>query len=72
MVETVGQLIDLFGGPAAYAREVGMTPGAAKQAKRRNSLNARWFTPTVQAAERLQKPITLETLADIAGRREAA
>jgi hypothetical protein len=39
-MQSFSQIIDLFGGPADFARAVGMTPGAAKQAKRRDSINA--------------------------------
>lgn len=50
MPNSFADVIELFGGPAAFARAVGMTPGAAKQAKRRNSISAEWFTVTAQAA----------------------
>ncbi len=56
MLHSFSQVIDLFGGPAAFAREVGMTPGAAKQARRRDSLNAEWFAPTARAAQKRGLP----------------
>ena len=54
MHQTFSDVIDAFGGPTAFAREVGMSPGAAKQARRRSSIGARWFAPTVAAAKRLK------------------
>jgi hypothetical protein len=67
MPNSFADVIDAFGGPAAFAREVGMTPGAAKQARRRSSISARWFGPTVDAAKRLGKPgISYSTLAALA------
>jgi hypothetical protein len=70
MLHSFSQVIDQFGGPAAYAREVGMTAGAAKQAKRRDSLAAEWFAATARAAhERGLRDITEKTLAEIAERR---
>lgn len=52
MSASFADVIDAFGGPAAFAREVGMTAGAAKQARRRDSLSARWFGPTAEAAKK--------------------
>jgi hypothetical protein len=73
MAHSFVEIIDKFGGPAAFAREVGMTAGAAKQAKRRGSIGSRWFAPTVQAAERCGfDDITYERLSELAASREAA
>lgn len=73
MVHTFADVIDKFGGPAAFAREVGMTAGAAKQAKRRGSINAKWFRPTAQAAQKCGfEEITESKLAELASRQEAA
>jgi hypothetical protein len=72
-MHSFAEVIDLFGGPAAFAREVGMSAGAAKQAKRRGSLGSRWFAATVQAAERKGfADITHERLSELAAHREAA
>ena len=69
MHRTFADVIDAFGGPAAFAREVGMSPGAAKQARRRSSIGARWFAPTVAAARRLKmEGITEVSLAALAAR----
>lgn len=73
MLQSFSEIIEQFGGPAAFAREVGMTPGAAKQAQRRGSLAAEWFAPTARAARRLGVVgITEKTLAELAERRRAA
>lgn len=70
MIETIRDVIAKFNGPAEFARAVGMTPGAAKQAKRRNSLGAQWFAATADAARQRGLEIDERTLAQIAeGRR---
>jgi hypothetical protein len=67
MPQSFVEIIDRFGGPAAFAREVGMSSGAAKQARRRRSLSAKWFDATVAAARvRGFKDITPATLAKLA------
>jgi hypothetical protein len=72
MVQTFAEVIDKFDGPAEFARAVGMTPGAAKQAKRRNSLGAHWFPATAEAArKRGLKEINEKTLAQLAEGRRA-
>jgi hypothetical protein len=71
-MQSFSQIIDLFGGPADFARAVGMTPGAAKQAKRRDSINAEWFASTARAAAANDLPVTVETLAELAERKRAA
>lgn len=71
-MKSFSQIIDLFGGPADFARAVGMTPGAAKQARRRDSINAEWFAATVRAAAANDIEVTLDTLADLAERKRAA
>lgn len=68
MLQSFTQIIDLFGGPAKFAREVGMTPGAAKQARRRDSLNAEWFAATARAARKNGYAIDEALLAAIAER----
>jgi hypothetical protein len=68
MLHSFSEVIDIFGGPAAYAREVGMSPGAAKQAKRRNSVAPRWWSATEAAAQKRQLPLTVATLAEMAQR----
>jgi len=70
MVHTFSEVIDQFGGPAAFAREVGMKANAAKQAKRRDSLAAEWFAAAARAADRKGlTDITEKRLAEIAERR---
>jgi len=50
-----------------------MTPGAAKQAKRRNSISAEWFTATAQAAKLARiSSVDERTLAALADARRAA
>lgn len=67
MVNTFSDVIERFDGPAAFAREVGMSAGAAKQAKRRDSIAAEWFAATARAAQRRGlKEITIKRLAEIA------
>ncbi len=51
-MQSFAEVIDRFGGPAEFARAVGMKPNAAKQARRRKSLAPRWFTPTAEAAQK--------------------
>ena len=69
MLQSFSDVIEAFGGPAAFAREVGMSPGAAKQARRRSSIGARWFAPTVAAAKRLKLAgITEASLSALAAR----
>jgi hypothetical protein len=51
-MQSFTDIIDLFDGPAAFGREIGMDPNTAKQAKRRNSLSPRWFAATARAARR--------------------
>lgn len=70
MVNSFSEVIAKFNGPAAYARAVGMTPGAAKQAKRRDSISADWFAATERAArERGFREITAKRLAELAEQR---
>lgn len=73
MVQTFAEVIDRFDGPAGFARAVGMSPGAAKQAKRRNSISAQWFAATVEAARKrgLKDVINEKTLNDLAQRRRS-
>lgn len=71
-MQSFAEIIDLFGGPAEYARAVGMTPGAAKQARRRDSISAEWFAQTARAATAMNLPVTLDVLADLAERKRAA
>lgn len=51
-MQSFADIIDLFDGPAAFGREIGMDPNTAKQARRRNSLSPRWFAATARAARR--------------------
>jgi hypothetical protein len=53
MYNSFSDVIDKFGGPATFSREIGMGHEAAKQARRRQSLAAEWFSATAAAAERL-------------------
>jgi hypothetical protein len=71
-MQSFAQIIDLFGGPADFARAVGMTAGAAKQAKRRDSLSGEWFAATARAAAANDISVTVEVLADLAERKRAA
>jgi hypothetical protein len=70
MVNSFSELIDRFGGPAAFGRAIGMTPNAAKQAKRRDSLAAERFGATIRAAEANGfHDITAERLVELAEQR---
>lgn len=51
-MQSFADIIDLFDGPAAFGREIGMDPNTAKQAKRRDSISPRWFAATARAARR--------------------
>jgi len=67
MVNSISEVIEKFGGPADFGRAVGMSAGAAKQAKRRDSLAAEWFAATARAAhERGFRDITEARLAQLA------
>lgn len=73
MISSFSDVIESFDGPAAFAREVGMTSGAAKQAKRRDSLAAEWFSATARAASRKGlHEITEKRLAEIAESKRTA
>lgn len=70
MVQSFKHVIQIFGGPAEFGRAVGMTPGAAKQAGRRDSLAAEWFSAIARAAqERGHSDITEARLAELAEQR---
>lgn len=70
MVQSFKDVIEKFGGPAKFGRAVGMSPGAAKQAGRRDSLAAEWFSATARAASDLgHGDITEKRLAEIAEQR---
>lgn len=51
MVNSFKDVITVLGGPAKFGRLTGMTAGAAKQAQRRDSIAAEWFTATARAAQ---------------------
>lgn len=73
MVTSFAEVIDRLGGPAVYARKVGMERGTAKQARRRNSISADWFSATARAAEQDgHEDINEATLAELAERRRMA
>lgn len=73
MLQTFADVIDRFGGPAAFARETSLSAGAAKQAKRRNSLSAAHFGAVAEAARRKGIPgIDEAALAAMAANRRAA
>lgn len=61
------EIIDRFSGPAELARASGMTPGAAKQARRRGSISPEYWTAVVEAGK-----ATLEELAEAAASKRAA
>lgn len=62
MIQSFADVIDELGGVTAFSRETGMGIWAARMARKRNSLSARWFGNTVRAAERLGKPTITEKL----------
>lgn len=70
MVYSFAEVIDVFGGPTAFARAVGMSPGAAKQARRRNRIGADWFAATAMAAKEARLPIDERVLCKIAAARQ--
>ena len=73
MVQSFKDIIEKFGGPSMFGRAVGMTPGAAKQAGRRDSIAAEWFSATARAAhERGFGEITEARLAELAEQRRTA
>jgi hypothetical protein len=70
MVNSFKDIIVKLGGPAEFGRAVGMTPGAAKQAQRRNSIAAEWFAATARAAQSAGlAEITEARLAELAERK---
>lgn len=75
MVNSFSDVIELFNGPAAFGRAIGISAGAAKQAKRRNRLAPEHFEATIRAAQhRGLKEVTAKRLAELAAqhRRGAA
>ena len=69
-MNSILDIIARFGGATQFAREVGMSVGAAKQARRRDSIPAEWFSAIARAAEvRGFHDVTEATLAQIAERR---
>lgn len=74
MVHTFRDVIDAFGGPAAFAEAVGapMKVNTAKVARYRDSISVRWFPAVAEAARRLGKPeIDEKTLSRLAAERKA-
>lgn len=70
MVNTFAELIEQFGGPAKFGRAVGMTPGAAKQAKRRDRLSVEYFPAVAKAAQDRAIPgVTVKRLVEMAAER---
>lgn len=66
-------IIDRFGNVPTFAREIGMTVGAAKQARKRDSISSEWFSAVVRAAARHGfSDITEARLAIIAEQRRLA
>lgn len=67
MVTSFKQVITKLGGPAQFGRLTGMSSGAAKQAQRRDSIAAEWFSATARAAqENGLSEITEARLAELA------
>lgn len=73
MVSSFIEVIEALGGPAEFAREVGMKPNTAKMARARGSIAPNWW-PQVVAAARVhgRDDITIERLAELAIQRRAA
>lgn len=69
MISSFADVIDQLGGIGEFADGVGMTYGAAKKARSRKSLSARYFAPTVALAKAKGQPITLETLVGLSAGR---
>lgn len=51
MISSFSEIISALGGPAAFGRAVQMTPGAAKQSQRRDSIAPEWWGATIRAAQ---------------------
>lgn len=66
MISDFAQLIDRLGGIREFGEAVGMSYGAAKKARRRNSLSPRYFGPTIELAKAKGEPVTLQSLHDLA------
>lgn len=67
MVNSFAELIEQFGGPAKFGRAVGMTPGAAKQAKRRNRVAVTYFPAVAKAAQDRSIPgVSVKRLVEMA------
>jgi hypothetical protein len=69
MVSDFAEVIDRLGGIREFGEGVGMSYGAAKKARRRNSLSPKYFAAAAALAEAKGLPITAETLAEIAAGR---
>lgn len=72
MPHSFSDVIDLFGGPAAYARATGMPGASAKQSKLRDSISSSWFTATAKAAKANGLPVDEKVLSKLAERRRTA
>lgn len=71
MINSFAELIEKFGGPAKFGRAVGMTPGAAKQAKRRDSVAVEYFPAVAKAAQdREIQGVTVKKLVELAATRK--
>lgn len=65
--KTVPELIDAFGGPAAFARAINLNiPSTASEMKRTMSIRVRYWPRIVEAAASLDEPIAGVTLESIA------
>jgi hypothetical protein len=70
MINSFKDVIAELGGPAKFGRLTGMGPGAAKQAQRRDSIAAKWFSATARVAqEGGLSDITEARLAEMAANR---
>lgn len=64
---TIPELIDAFGGCAAFGRKaIRKKPSTASEMKRSGSIRVRYWPSIIRAAQRLEEPIPGVTLESIA------
>jgi hypothetical protein len=69
-MRTFEDVFAAFGGPARFAREIGIPVGHAQTMRQRGSIPAAYFLRTAIAARRLKiKGVTVATLAALAAAR---
>lgn len=68
-MENFGEVIDQFGGPAAFAKAIGIDDSHARAMKTRNSIPAEHWQKVVGAARSLNLDVSYELLATLRAKR---